>query len=144
MKIKSTKLKINGEIYDTWNVQDFIDAYVGYEKGKFFIEETYDFFKEMACFEVLNTDNIEIIETSHYKPCGELDLYDYIYLKNDVAKKLLNNENLKYFSSYHIKDIDEFKEIINLYQRKEKEYQEEGYEIGFCDFEDLIKCNVIY
>lgn len=114
MKIKSTKLKINGEIYDTWNVQDFIDAYVGYEKGNFSIEETYDFFKEMACFEVLNTDNIEIIETSHYKPFGELDLYDYIYLKNDVAKKLLNNENLKYFSSYHIKDIDEFNVMLYI------------------------------
>jgi len=137
--MKSTKLKIDGEIYDTWNVQDFIDAYSQYEKGNLSLEDTYNLFKEMACFEVRNTDNIEIIEASQYSSYGEPELYDYIYFKNDVAKNLLDNPTLDYFFSYNIQDLDEFNEIIELYQEQEKEYQKEGYEIGFCDFENLIR-----
>ena len=82
MKIKNTKLKNDGKIYEAWNVQDFIDTYSQYEKGIISLEDTYNLFREMACFEVLKESNID---TSY----GEPELEDYIYLKNDVVKNLL-------------------------------------------------------
>ena len=136
MKIKSTKLKIDGKIYDTWNVQDFIDAYSQYEKGNLSLEDTYNLFREMACFEVLK--DIEIIEASQYNSYGKPELDDYIYLKNDVAKNLLDSPTLEYYFSYNIPDLNEFQLIDELYQKEKIEYEKEGYEIGYCDFEDLI------
>lgn len=138
MKIKSTKLKIDGKIYEAWNVQDFIDTYSQYEKGIISLEDTYNLFREMACFEVLKESNIEIFEASQYTSYGEPELDDYIYLKNDVAKNLLDSPTLEYYFSYNIPDLNEFQLIDDLYQKEKIEYEKEGYEIGYCDFEDLI------
>ena len=138
MKIKNTKLKIDGKIYEAWNVQDFIDTYSQYEKGIISLEDTYNLFREMACFEVLKESNIEIIEASQYTSYGEPELEDYIYLKNDVAKNLLDSPTLEYYFSYNIPDLNEFQLIDDLYQKEKIEYEKEGYEIGYCDFEDLI------
>ena len=137
MKIKSTKLKIDGKIYEAWNVQDFI-TYSQYEKGIISLEDTYNLFREMVCFEVLKESNIEIIEASQYTSYGEPELEDYIYLKNDVAKNLLDSPTLEYYFSYNIPDLNEFQLIDDLYQKEKIEYEKEGYEIGYCDFEDLI------
>ena len=151
--LSNTVLKINGKELRVWFIAELIQKHLDYKKGVLSLEEFYNDFKDLKCYQITKPydENIEFIESNIYNSKKSLkDDYNsdlYLYVKDDIKNETVFKEYLKYLNCYHIKDIQDFKDCLDWFDKKEKEnylefYQDElnqeDYYLGYCYLEDVL------
>ena len=143
---------VNGKELEFYHINDLIDEHVNYKKGLVDLETFYQDFKDLQCYEVIGLENIEFLEVLHrdcFGKVGSASLDDYFYLKTDIQDDPAFKENFSYLNCYHIKDIDDFKTILDDFDKQEEEHYKKFYShldrkdfyLGFCELEILLFLN---
>ena len=143
---------VNGKELEFCHINDLIDEHVNYKKGLVDLENFYQDFKDLQCYEVISLENIEFLEVLHHDCFGKVgsaSLDDYFYLKTNIQDDPAFKENFSYLNCYHIKDIDDFKSILDDFDKQEEEHYKKFYShldrkdfyLGFCELEILLFLN---
>jgi hypothetical protein len=145
-------IRVNGKELEFCHINDLIDEHVNYKKGLVDLETFYQDFKDLQCYEVISLENIEFLEVLHHDCFGKVgsaSLDDYFYLKTNIQDDPAFKENFSYLNCYHIKDIDDFKSILDDFDKQEEEHYKKFYShldrkdfyLGFCELEILLFLN---
>lgn len=143
---------VNGEKMEFYHINDLIKEHYDYKKGNIDLETFYQDFKDLQCYEVISLENIEFFEVHYrdvYRRKGSASLDDYLYVKTDISNETAFKENFKYLNYYHIKDIEDFKSLLDDFDKQEEEYYKklyshldrEDFYLGFCELEILLFLN---
>lgn len=143
---------VNGEKMEFYHINDLIKEHYDYKKGNIDLETFYQDFKDLQCYEVISLENIEFFEVQYrdvYGRKGSASLDDYLYVKTDISNETAFKENFKYLNYYHIKDIEDFKSLLDDFDKQEEEHYKklyshldrEDFYLGFCELEFLLFLN---
>ena len=143
---------VNGEKMEFYHINDLIKEHYDYKKGNIDLETFYQDFKDLQCYEVISLENIEFLEVHHrncYGKIGTASLDDYLYVKTDISNETAFKENFRYLNYYRIKDIEDFKSLLDDFDKQEEEdyknfyshLNREDFYLGFCELEIMLFLN---
>lgn len=143
---------VNGKEMEFYHINDLIKEHFDYKKGLVDLETFYQDFKDLKCYEVISLENIEFLKVHHrncYGKIGSASLDDYLYVKTDISNETAFKENFRYLNYYRIKDIEDFKSLLDDFDKQEEEdyknfyshLNREDFYLGFCEIEIMLFLN---